>query len=144
MLAFVLGDLGALIDQSGAWAYQSDLAEPTAEEELLLIEALEFAEDLASGRNDPLRYYVKGLKADLLRAEEEISLGREMEEAGAQALDALSGWPAGLSMVFEAADRVALGEAGYGSFSWETVPGEVDEESIGSAAIEDDAEKMKK
>ncbi|WP_430309974.1 sigma-70 family RNA polymerase sigma factor [Pseudomonas sp. PONIH3] len=141
LLAFVLGDMGALIDESGAWAYQSDLTEPTAEEELLLIETLEFAEDLASGRNDPLRYYVKGLKADLLRAEEEISLGREMEEAGAQALDVLSDWPAGLSMVFEAADRVARGEADNGTFSWETVPGEVDEESIGAVAIEDDAEK---
>lgn len=141
LLAFVLGDLGVVIDESGAWADQSDLTEPTAEEELLLVEALEFAEDLASGRNDPLRYYVKGLKADLLRAEEEISLGREMEEAGAQALDALSGWPAGLSMVFEAADRVARGEADYGTFSSEIAPGEGDEESIGSAAIEDDAEK---
>lgn len=36
--------------------------EPTVEEELILSEALEFAEDLASGRNEPLRFYVKGLK----------------------------------------------------------------------------------
>lgn len=141
LLAFVLGDLGVVIEESGTWAYQLDLTEPTAEEELLLVEALEFAEDLASGRNDPLRYYVKGLKTELLRAEEEISLGREMEEAGAQALDALSVWPAGLSMVFEAADRVACGEADYGTFSSEIAPGEGDEESIGSAAIEGDAEK---
>lgn len=102
LLTFVLGDLGVVIDEWTELADQSDLLEPTVEEELRLSEALEFAEDLASGRNEPLRFYVKGLKEDLLRAEEEIALGREMEEARAQALDALSCWPSGLAVVFEA------------------------------------------
>tara|TARA_Y100000780_G_scaffold232484_1_gene264477 strand:- start:7803 stop:10112 length:2310 start_codon:yes stop_codon:yes gene_type:complete len=140
LLALVLGDLGAGIAESADWACQLDLTEPTTEEELSLVEALEFAEDLASGRNDPLRYYVKGIKTELLRAEEEIYLGREMEEAGSQALDALSRWPVGLSIVFEAADSVARGEAAYG-ISAEITHSEGDAESIEVAAIEDDAEK---
>lgn len=117
LLTFVLGDLGVVIDEWAELADQADLLESTAEEELRLSEALEFAEDLASGRNEPLRFYVKGLKNDLLRAEEEIALGREMEDARGQALDALSCWPSGLAVVFEAANRVACGEADCEAFS---------------------------
>jgi RNA polymerase primary sigma factor len=117
LLTFVLGDLGVVIDEWVELADQSDLLEPTVEEELILSEALEFAEDLGSGRNEPLRFYVKGLKKDLLRAEEEIALGREMEEARAQALNALSCWPLGLAVVFEAADRVASGGADHNAFT---------------------------
>lgn len=118
LLTFVLGDLGVVIHEwEDLETYQPRYSEPTVEEELILNEALEFTKDLASFRNDPLRHYVKGLKADLLRAEEEISLGREIEEARAQALDALSRWPAGLAVVFEAADKVARGEEEYEKFS---------------------------
>lgn len=117
LLTFVLGDLGVLIDEWEGLDCQPYLSEATVEEELILAEALEFTEDLASGRNDPLKYYVKGLKADLLRADEEIALGREMEEAGAQALEALSCWPTGLAAVFEAADSVICGDAGHEAFS---------------------------
>lgn len=117
LLTFVLGDLGVLIDEWEGLDCQPYLSEATVEEELILAEALEFTEDLASGRNDPLKYYVKGLKADLLRADEEIALGREMEEAGAQALEALSCWSTGLAAVFEAADSVICGDAGHEAFS---------------------------
>jgi len=117
LLTFVLGDLGVVIDEWTGLAEQSDLLEPTTDEELRLSEALEFVEDLASGRNEPLRFYAKGLKKDLLLAAEEIALGREMEDARGQALDALSCWPSGLSAVFEAADRVASGEVGHEAFT---------------------------
>ncbi|NQD92619.1 sigma-70 family RNA polymerase sigma factor [Pseudomonas sp. CrR25] len=140
LLTFVLGDLGIVIDEWEELACQSDLKGPTAEEELVLAEALEFIEDLASGCNDPLRYYVKGLKADLLLAEEEISLGREMEDAGAQAMDALSCWPSGLSVVFEAADRVLRGEADSETFSSEPGPSEGGEASDGNASSDEEAE----
>ncbi len=116
LLTFVLGDLGIVIDEWTGSAEQSDLLEPTADEELGLSEALEFVENLASGRNEPLRFYAKGLKKDLLLAAEELALGREMEDAKRQALDALSNWPLGLSVVFEAADKVARGEASQEAF----------------------------
>lgn len=132
LLTFVLGDLGVLIDEWAEITDQSDLVEPSVDEELKLSEALEFAEDLASGRNEPLRFYAKGLKKDLLLAAEEIALGREMEEARAQALDALSRWPSGLTFVFEAADKVARGQASHESFTSRDDPaseGDVSENS---------------
>lgn len=116
LLTFVLGDLGIVIDEWAGLAEQSDLLEPTADEELGLSEALEFVGNLASGRNEPLRFYAKGLNKDLLLASEELALGREMEDAKRQALDALSYWPLGLSVVFEAADKVARGEASQQAF----------------------------
>ncbi|WP_394562133.1 sigma-70 family RNA polymerase sigma factor [Aquipseudomonas alcaligenes] len=140
LLTLVLGDLGVLIDEWEELVCRAGPSEPTVEEELLLAEALEFTEDLASGCNEPLRYYVKGLKADLLSAEEEVSLGREMEEAGALALDALSCWPLGLSVVFEAADRVARGEADHKAFSSEPGGAEGDEAAVGHASSDEEAE----
>lgn len=116
LLTFVLGDLGIVIDEWTGLAEQSDLLEPTADEEFGLSEALEFVEDLASGRNEPLRFYAKGLKKDLLLAAEELVLGREMEDARRQALDALACWSLGLGVVFEAADKVARGEASHEAF----------------------------
>lgn len=117
LLTFVLGDLGILIDEWSGLTQQSDLLEPTTDEELGLSEALEFVEDLASGRNEPLKFYAKGLKKDLLLAAEELALGREMEEARGQALDALSCWTLGLDVVFEAGDKVARGEASHEEFT---------------------------
>jgi RNA polymerase primary sigma factor len=117
LLFFVLGDLGASIDERD----ESDGAphEPgeTFAEEPVLSEAMEYAEDLASSRNEPLRLYLRGFKGGLLTAEEEFALGRAMEEAGEEALDALSEWPAGVAAVVEAGRRVACGEADVESFS---------------------------
>lgn len=110
LLAMVAGELGAtIVEWTGA--EEPFRAEPTLEEERQLTEAAEFAEDLASGRNDPFRYYLKDIRGDLLAAEEEIALGREMEEAGRAALTSLAIWPEGLSTLFDAAARVARGEA---------------------------------
>lgn len=140
LLTLVLGDLGVVIDEWEDLACREGPSEPAVEEELLLAEALEFTEDLASGCNEPLRYYVKGLKADLLSAEEEISLGREMEETGTLALDALSCWPSGLSIVFDAADRVARGEVDHKVFSCEQGSAEGDEANVGNASSGEEVE----
>lgn len=116
LLAIVVGELGASVAE---WAalYRPHSFEPTIAEEHDLAEAVQFAEDLASGRNDPFRFYFKNIRGDLLNAEEEISLGREMEEAGREAMFALAQWPIGLSVIFDAANRVAKREADVGYFS---------------------------
>ncbi|RIX47564.1 MAG: sigma-70 family RNA polymerase sigma factor [Rhodocyclales bacterium GT-UBC] len=124
LLAFVLGDLGASIDERD----ESDGApyEPgeTFAEEPVLSEAMAYAEDLASGRNESLRLYLRGFKGGLLEAEEELALGRAMEEAGEAALDALAGWPAGITAIVDAGRRVACGEADVESFSSGPEPSE--------------------
>jgi RNA polymerase primary sigma factor len=98
----VVGELGATVvewvDYDESFPFES-----TMEEDRQLAEAIEFAEDLASGRNDPFRFYSKDIRGDLLNASEEIALGREMEETGRAAIAALAVWPEGLSAVFAAA-----------------------------------------
>lgn len=114
-LAFVAEELGATIVE---WTGLDEpfRGDPTLEEERFVTEAIEFAEELASGKNDPFRLYVKGISRDLLDADEEIALGREMEVAGQAAVSALAVWQEGLSAVFEAAARVARGEADSKSY----------------------------
>lgn len=116
LLTVVAGELGATVVEwtgaDGAFAREASL-----EEERLLNEATEFAEELASGRNDPFRFYSKDIRGDLLDAAEEISLCREMEEADRDALAALARWPEGLAALFNAAERVGRGEAAEASFT---------------------------
>ena len=111
LLAIVIGELGAVVAK---WM-ESDEAfvaeEPTPTEECLLRDAEEFAKDLASGNNDPFKFYAKDIRGNLLGAEGEIALSREMEEAARAALFALASWPEGMSAVFDAADLVARGDA---------------------------------
>ena len=116
LLAIVAGELGATVVE---WTGMEGAfhGEQSIEEERLLSEATEFAEDLASGHNDPFRIYSRDIRGKLLEAREEIALGREMEEAGRDAMAALARWPEGLAMLFDAADRVARAEAGADSFS---------------------------
>lgn len=117
ILFFVFGDFGASIDERDeCFCAPSELRE-TFEEEPFISEAMAYAEELASGKNEPLKYYLRGTKSRLLDAEEELALGRIMEEAGTAALDALAIWPAGISYVIEAGRRVACGEADVESFS---------------------------
>jgi RNA polymerase primary sigma factor len=126
LLSFVVGELGATVVE---WTDSEEhfQTEPSMEEELLLAEAMEFAEELALGGNEPFRFYAKDIRGDLLEAEEEKALRQEMEEAGQTALSALATWPEGLSILFAAADRVAAGEADAESFSSGPEPPQNDE-----------------
>lgn len=138
ILAFVVGELGAVIVE---WTGSDEtfLLEPSMEEDFLLTEAAEFAEELASGRSDPLSFYLKDIRGELLDAEEETALGYEMEAAGRAALSALAAWPEGLSAVFDAADLVERCEADAESFCAGPDPS-TDEGHVASAAgaTEDD------
>ena len=140
-VALIVADLGAEIDE---WAWpdrEAYVGEPTLEEEWLLREACDFAEQLASRHNDPLRLYVKGFTPNLLSPEEEIALGREMEEAGREALDALSRWSSGLTALFDAADRVASGAADTEAYSSGPEPPAGEEEGSTNALMDEDDEE---
>lgn len=140
LLAFVAGELGATVVE---WTDSDEpfMAESSMEEDRLLTEAAEFAEQLASGRNDPFRFYAKDIRGALLDAEEEIALGREMEEAGRAALSALAAWPEGLSAVLDAAARVASGEADAESFSVGPEPSSDEEPVSRSPGAGDDEDQ---
>ncbi|UVL77958.1 sigma-70 family RNA polymerase sigma factor [Pseudomonas putida] len=140
LLTFVIGDLGALMKGGEPHDHPQVIGEPSVEEELEVSEAIAFAEDLASGWNDPLRFYLKEFKGELLDAQTELALSREMEESGADALDALSCWPEGLSFVFDAADKVARGEADVEAFSSGAEPGENGDLSASADYLEEPLE----
>lgn len=133
LLTFVVQELGATVVEWTGSDEPPFLSGASMQEERLLTEAVEFAEDLASGRNEPFRFFSKGIPRDLLDAEEEIALGREMEEAGREAIYALASWPEGLFAVFDAADRVASGEADVESFTAGPEPSS-DEEPVSKSA----------
>lgn len=112
LLTLVLGDLGVETDE------RIEAEEPAAgpdesdDEAATLSGALSFLDELGSGRNEPLRIYVKEMsKRRLLTAEGEATLGRDIQEGAASALDALASWPEGIAAVLAAADRVRAGEA---------------------------------
>lgn len=116
ILGFVATELGATVV---AWAGQESPSwgEPSPEEEQLLNEATEFRKELGSRRNDPLRFYTREIRNDRLTAEEEIALAGQIEEAGRAAMVILANWPEGLVVLFDAAAKVARGEADAKVFS---------------------------
>jgi RNA polymerase primary sigma factor len=144
LLSFVLGDLGASIDERDETGGAPHEPVETFAEEPVLSEAMEHAEELASGRNEPLRLYLRGFKGALLTADEELSLGRAMEEAGEEALDALVEWPAGVAAVIDAGRRVASGEADVESFSSGPEPSDDGDHapSVPESDPEDDAVEL--
>ena len=107
-LLVVIGDLGAEVDERSELPVGGDnfkvFVEPTESvaEERDVEAALAFFDALRSGRNDPLRIYMRSIGAKaLLSAEREAALAKAMEAAVERALDALSAWPAGISALID-------------------------------------------
>jgi RNA polymerase primary sigma factor len=121
LLRLVLGEIGADIDErvsiendrddeGGSFVDGFDGAE--------IEEALEFLTDLGSGRNEPLRLYVKDMRVrKLLAAEQEASLGRDMEAGIAEAIGVLASWPQGVAALLSVAERLNSEEVEAGKFS---------------------------
>lgn len=114
LLGLVLGDLGSEMDErTETDSFPADGDDGgDARDDAEISEALAFLDDLGSGRNEPVRIYVREMsRRKLLTAEEEPALARDIEEGGARALDALAAWPEGVAAVLAAAGRVRSGEA---------------------------------
>lgn len=111
LLRSVLGDMGAETDERIETGDLYGHLEESEEEHELVSEALTFLDDVGSGRTEPMRLYFRDMRSNtLLTADEEVSLGRRMEEGVALALDALAAWPKGVAAVLVAAERVRSGE----------------------------------
>ena len=94
----LLAELGALPDDGGEDLDYLFREDPDDREEADLDALLTYADDLDPWRCDPARVYFKESKTGrLLTAEEEIALGKEMDESLALAIKSLSTWPAGLN-----------------------------------------------
>lgn len=138
LLRLVLGDMGAETDE------RLDLEDPSSTwdereaDEDEVSEALAFLEDVGSGRNEPMRIYIREMRGGrLLTADEEISLARDMDQGVASALDALAAWPEGIATFMVAAEKVRSGEIEVESVS-EGCEDEQRDFSTGTAQIPSD------
>ncbi len=124
LLGLVLGDLGAEMDERiEADSFGAGDDDDTGED-AEISEALAFLDDLRSGRNEPLRIYVREMsQRRLLTAEEEPALARDIEEWESCALDALAAWPEGVAAVLVAIGQVKAGETDAEDVSTGGAPG---------------------
>jgi len=132
----LLGDLGAETDErvEDETMWPGTVSE---DEDGCVTEALEFLDDLASGRNAPFRYYARDMRSrKLLTAAEEASLGRAMEEGVSAALRALAAWPNGVSALLAVVERVKAGELEVDDVS--VVSAEPESQDEGGTEIEPD------
>lgn len=113
LLLMVINDLGAEADERHEYStYKESFAvhvEPreTPDEEQTVDEALAFIDELESRRNEPLRLYQREFQqARLLTADEEIAIGKAMEEGIEAALNALVGSITGIAAVVESSQLV--------------------------------------
>ncbi|WP_081077574.1 sigma-70 family RNA polymerase sigma factor [Burkholderia cepacia] len=123
-LELILDDLGSDIDERLEFSSEIPcdnfevFVDPveTAAEEAEVDGAILHFEELLSDGNDPLRMYYRAIaKHSLLTAEQEIELGRKMEEAAANALDALAIWPLGLKHFFSEISKANTGVSSLSS-----------------------------
>lgn len=138
----LLCDVGAETDErieaNGTW-----LGPVSDDEDERVMEALEFLDDLSSGRNEPLRHYVRDMRGrKLLTAEEEVTLARAMEGGRVAALRALAAWPDGIAAVLTAVERVKTGDLDIDKLSTGAMPEKQDEGGMELAleSADDDTE----
>lgn len=115
-LRMVINDLGAETDERFEYSALHENFEvfvapdAASDEEEAIAQALDFVDDLAERRNDPLRIYQREFQRNpLLTSEAEVHLGQVMEYELEKALDALALWPSGIGAVLEATKEVATG-----------------------------------
>lgn len=133
LLVLVLNELEAGTDNRLEIEEPFQTLEENQFEEDEISGAMEFMDDLASGRNDPLRYYAKDAnKAPLLTANDEAFLGLELEESAIDIVDAIASWEEGISQILAVADYVRSGKKDVESIS----TGRVTEQ----ASIENDSD----
>jgi RNA polymerase primary sigma factor len=113
LLRMVVNDLGAEADERHEYStHHENFAvhvEPreSPDEEQTVDDALAFIDELESRRNDPLRIYQRDFQsATLLTADEEIALGKAMEQSIEAALDALADSITAIAAVVESSHLV--------------------------------------
>ena len=86
------------------------MTEPSEEENIVISELISYADDLDPWYCDPARCYTREIRIGrLLTAEEEVQLGKEMEQSASLASKALAGWSIGLDELERAGKTVASG-----------------------------------
>lgn len=115
-LVMVINDLGAEVDERFEYSSVNESfkvfvdPEETPDEEAAVDEALAAIDRAASPRHEPLRIYQREFQGlQLLTAEEEVQLAKDMETALEAALDALASWPDGIARTLAAGAEAVAG-----------------------------------
>lgn len=116
LLRMVINDLGAEADERHEYSTHHENfavhveSRETPDEEQTVDDALAHIDELQSRRNDPLRLYLRAFQYDtLLTADEEVALGKAMEQGIEAALDALAGSSTGIEAVLDASLLIKAG-----------------------------------
>ena len=144
-LAMIINDLGAEVDERFEYSNVDESFEvfidpvETPDEEVILDEVLVAIDRAASPRNEPLQIYQRDFqRLPLLTADEEIQLAKDMEAALDEALDALAGWPEGISLTLAAGTEAIKGSRQLSSI-WvgeaEIDPEPASGESLGASML---------
>ncbi len=97
----VVYELAGQIDERVGYSL-SDWNHDETVQEVLIDEAVVRLEELSSNSTDPMKHYIKDMRARLLLdAEQEVMLGKEIEKSTNDAMVILSRWPAALSRLVE-------------------------------------------
>lgn len=135
----LLAEVGVVPDERAEEGDEPFMAGGSDEEDSRVSDLLAYADDLDPWRCDPARCYAREIRVGrLLTAEEEVLLGKEMEEGVSLATKALAGWKAGLDQLECIGKAVASGLAEASSYV--TSGGDEPAEDDGVAAAHDDEE----
>ena len=112
-LSVVLGDLGVIIEEENYWDRQivGEYEPDDEESERITDEALLFLTELTDSANDPLQCYFKDVASkSMISHEEEVEIGKAMEEGLEDAITAISCYPAAIAEILRVADKILRGE----------------------------------
>ena len=116
-------------------------AAPNDDEYDVLLEIQSYVDELNSTHNDPATLYAKDMqRGQLLSAEEEIILAKEMEDGMSSAIKALASWEVGLDILVQAGDQVRNGVSDvsvYASSLNEDLAAESDESELSNMPVSD-------
>ena len=133
----LLAEAGVVPDERAEEGDEPFMAGESDEEDSEVSDLLAYAEDLDPWRCDPARCYAREIRVGrLLTAEEEVLLGKEMEEGVSLATKALAGWKAGLDQLESIGKAVASGLADASSYV--ASGGDEPAEDEGAAAHDDE------
>ena len=112
-LSVVLGDLGVIIEEENYWEWQvlGEFEPIDDESERITDEAIHFLAELADSGNDPLQQYFKDVSSKgMISHEEEVEIGKTMEEGLEDAITAVACCPAAIVEVLRVADEIQCGK----------------------------------
>lgn len=143
LIRALLAEIGALADDGSEAEVDPVLEDPTELEDDELTSLLAFAEDLDPWRCDPARLYFKESRVGrLLTAEEEMSLGKEMEQSLELAINALASWEAGLNALDKIGLKVDSDQVDPPSFALSRLEELDEEDEVEESLVDDEADDI--